>query len=113
MKQHCDVGARIVEPVAKLKKVAVIIKHHQEKYDGSGYPDGLKAEEIPIESRIIAVVDAYHAMVSDRPYRKALAGKQALKELKDNVGAQFDPAVVEAFFRAWKKGKIKKARRRR
>ncbi|MDP8230965.1 MAG: response regulator [Candidatus Gorgyraea atricola] len=113
MKQHCDVGARIVEPVARLRKVAVIIKHHQEKYDGSGYPDGLKAEEIPIESRIIAVVDAYHAMVSDRPYRKALPGKQALKELKDNVGTQFDPAVVEAFFRAWKKGKIKKRRARR
>ena len=113
MKQHCDVGARIVEPVAKLRKVAVVIKHHQERFDGSGYPDGLKGEEIPIESRIIAVVDAYHAMVSDRPYRKALPGKQALKELKDNVGTQFDPAVVEAFFKAWDKGKIRKARRRR
>ncbi|MFC1621542.1 HD domain-containing phosphohydrolase [Candidatus Omnitrophota bacterium] len=113
MKQHCDVGARIVEPVARLRKVSVIIKHHQERYDGSGYPDGLKGEEIPIESRIIAVVDAYHAMVSDRPYRKALPGKQALKELKDNAGSQFDPVVVEAFFKAQKKGKIKKGQRRR
>jgi HD-GYP domain-containing protein (c-di-GMP phosphodiesterase class II) len=108
MKQHCEIGARIVEPITKLRKVGDIIKHHQEKYDGTGYPDGLKGEEIPLESRIIAVVDAYHAMVSDRPYRKALPEEVALKELKSNIGTQFDPVVVGAFVRAWEKGKIKK-----
>ena len=108
MKQHCEVGARIVEPIQKLHNVGNIIKHHQEKYDGTGYPDGLKGEEIPLESRIIAVVDAYHAMVSDRPYRKALSDKIALKELRSNIGTQFDPIVVAAFIRAWEKGSIKK-----
>ena len=108
MKQHCEIGARIVEPIAKLRGVGNIIKYHQEKYDGTGYPDGLKGEEIPLESRIIAVVDAYHAMVSDRSYRKALPVEVAIAELKNNIGKQFDPIVVAAFIRAWEKGKIKK-----
>lgn len=108
MKQHCEIGARIVEPIAKLRKVGNIIKHHQEKYDGTGYPDGLKGEEIPLESRVIAVVDSYHAMVSDRPYRRALPEDVAMKELRDNIGTQFDPIVVAAFVRAWERGSIKK-----
>ena len=108
MKQHCEIGARIVEPIAKLKNIGNIIKHHQEKYDGSGYPDGLRGEEIPLEARIISVVDAYHAMISDRPYRKALPEEVALGELRKNVGTQFDPIVVAAFVRAWEKGNIKK-----
>jgi HD-GYP domain-containing protein (c-di-GMP phosphodiesterase class II) len=108
MKQHCEIGARIVEPIAKLHGVGNIIKHHQEKYDGTGYPDGLKGEEIPLESRIIAVVDAYHAMVSDRSYRKALPIDVAISELRNNIGKQFDPIVVAAFIRAWEKGRIKK-----
>ncbi len=111
MKQHCEIGARIVEPLKKLKGVGRIIRHHQERYDGSGYPDGLKGEEIPLESRIIAVVDAYHAMVSDRPYRKAFPEEVALGELKNCIGTQFDPVVVGAFVRAWEKGKIKKLRK--
>jgi HD-GYP domain-containing protein (c-di-GMP phosphodiesterase class II) len=108
MKQHCEIGARIVEPIERLKNVGDIIKHHQEKYDGTGYPDGLEGEEIPLESRIIAVVDAYHAMISNRPYRKAMSEEAALKELKDNMGTQFDPIVVGAFVMAWEKGKIKR-----
>jgi len=108
MKQHCNIGERIIEPIEKLKNVRRIIKHHQEKYDGSGYPDGLKGENIPLESRIIAVVDAYHAMVSDRPYRKALPKNAAVRELKKNINTQFDPLVVRAFLNARKNGKIKK-----
>ena len=108
MKQHCEIGARIVEPIEKLRNVGNVIKHHQEKYDGTGYPDGLKGEEIPLESRIIAVVDSYHAMTSDRPYRKALSEDVAIKELKNNIGKQFDPIVVAAFIRAREKGKIEK-----
>jgi hypothetical protein len=108
MKQHCEIGARIVEPIEKFRNIGNIIRHHQERYDGEGYPDRLKGEEIPLESRIIAVVDSYHAMVSDRPYRKALPDKTALKELKDNIGTQFDPIIVGSFIQAWEKGKIKK-----
>jgi putative nucleotidyltransferase with HDIG domain len=108
MKQHTEMGARIIEPIEKLKRVAKIIRHHQEKYDGTGYPDGLKGEDIPLESRIIAVVDAYHAMTSDRPYRKGLEESVALEELKANSGIQFDPHVVDAFVSAHKKGKITK-----
>jgi len=110
MKQHTEIGARIIEPIEKLKKVSKIIRHHQEKYDGTGYPDGLKAEDIPLEARIISVVDAYHAMISDRPYRKALPEEVALNELKSNIGTQFDPIVVKAFIKAHEKGKITKSR---
>jgi HD-GYP domain-containing protein (c-di-GMP phosphodiesterase class II) len=106
MKQHPEIGARIIEPIEKLKNISRIIRHHQEKYDGSGYPDGLKGEAILIEARIIAVVDAYHAMISDRSYRKALPEEVALNELKINKGTQFDPNVVDAFFKAYEKGKI-------
>lgn len=108
MKQHPVIGARIIEPVTKLENVGRIIRYHQEKFDGSGYPEGKKGDEIPLESRIIAVVDAYHAMISDRPYRKAMAPEVALEEIKKNSGTQFDPLVVEAFVRAWEKGKIVK-----
>ncbi len=106
MKQHTEIGARILEPIEKLKKVGRIIRHHQEKCDGTGYPDGLRGEDIPIEARIISVVDAYHAMTSDRPYRKALPEEVALNELKSNKGTQFDPNIVDAFIKAYEKGKI-------
>ena len=106
MKQHAEIGARIIEPIEKLKKVGRIIRHHQERYDGTGYPDGLRGEDIPLESRIISVVDAYHAMISDRPYRKALPEYIALNELKGNVDTQFDPIVVKAFIKAYEKGRI-------
>ena len=108
MKQHTEIGARILEPIEKLKKVGRIIRHHQEKCDGTGYPDGLRGEDIPIEARIISVVDAYHAMTSDRPYRKALPEETALNELKNKSGTQFDADIVEAFMKAYKKGKIVK-----
>ncbi|MDO8602566.1 MAG: response regulator [Candidatus Omnitrophota bacterium] len=108
MKQHSAIGARIIEPIEKLKKIGRIIKHHQEKYNGTGYPDGLKGEDIPLESRIVAVVDAYHAMISDRPYRKALPEDTALNELRSCRGTQFDPLIVDAFLRAYEKGKIVK-----
>ena len=108
MKQHTEIGARILEPIEKMKKVGKIIRHHQEKCDGTGYPDGLKGEDIPIEARIISVVDAYHAMTSDRPYRKALPEETALNELKSNSGTQFDTNIVKAFMKAYEKGKIVK-----
>jgi len=99
MRWHPEIGAHILEPLRQLKKVVSIIRHHHENYDGSGYPDGLKADAIPIESRIIAVVDAYHAMTSKRPYRNKLPNDIALEELKKDAGTQFDPEVVDAFLK--------------
>ena len=96
IKEHPIVGAKIIEPVDFLKNSYKAIYHHHEKYNGKGYPDGLKEKDIPLLSRIIAVADAYDAMGSDRPYRKKLNKVKILKELKDQSGKQFDPEVVKA-----------------
>ena len=95
IKEHTVMGAKIIEPVDFLKNSYKSIYHHHEKYNGKGYPDGLKSEDIPILARIIAVADAYDAMGSDRPYRKKLNKDKILKELKDQSGKQFDPEVVK------------------
>ncbi len=96
IKEHTVMGAKIIEPVDFLKNSYEAIYHHHEKYNGEGYPDGLKSEDIPLSARIIAVADAYDAMGSDRPYRKKLDKDKKLNELKDQSGKQFDPKVVEA-----------------
>ena len=96
IKEHPITGAKIIEPVDFLKNSYKAIYHHHEKYNGKGYPDGIKSEDIPILARIIAVADAYDAMGSDRPYRKKLNKDKILKELKDQSGKQFDPEVVKA-----------------
>ena len=83
--------------LVKLRDAATIVLHHHEWYDGHGYPHGLKGQQIPIGARIVAVVDAYEAMVSGRPYRKAISHKAALEELRRNAGQQFDPEIVEQF----------------
>jgi len=92
-------SAQIVKPVEPLQRIVPWIYHHQEKWDGSGYPDGLKGEAIPLAARIIAVVDAFNAMTTDRPYRRALSREQAIAELKRGAGTQFDPMVVQVFVR--------------
>lgn len=99
MKEHVKTGAKILENHDDFKEVSVVIMHHHENFDGTGYPYKLKGEEIPIQSRIISVVDAFHAMVSDRPYRKGLSYDFAINELKRCSGTQFDPDVVDAFLR--------------
>jgi len=96
IKEHTITGAKIIEPVEFLKGSYEAIYHHHERYDGDGYPDGLKEKNIPLSARIIAVADAYDAMGSDRPYRKKLNKDKILKELKDQSGKQFDPEVVKA-----------------
>ena len=96
IKEHPIVGAKIIEPIDFLKNSYWAIYHHHERYNGDGYPDGIKSENIPILARIIAVADAYDAMGSDRPYRKKLNKDKILKELKDQSGKQFDPEVVKA-----------------
>jgi len=96
IKEHTIMGAKIIEPVDFLKNSYKAIYHHHERYNGKGYPDGIKSEGIPILARIIAVADAYDAMGSDRPYRKKLNKDKILKELKDQSGKQFDPEAVKA-----------------
>ncbi|HER23537.1 MAG TPA: HD-GYP domain-containing protein [Candidatus Atribacteria bacterium] len=96
IKEHTIMGAKIIEPVDFLKNSCKAIYHHHEKFDGKGYPDGIKSEDIPILARIIAAADAYDAMGSDRPYRKKLSKEKILKELEDQSGKQFDPQIVKA-----------------
>jgi len=95
IKEHTIIGAKIIEPVDFLKNSYEAIYHHHEKYNGKGYPDGIKEKNIPLSARIIAVADAYDAMGSDRPYRKKLNKDKILKELKDQSGKQFDPEIVK------------------
>ncbi|MBK5091937.1 MAG: GAF domain-containing protein [Actinobacteria bacterium] len=104
VKTHPQLGDSIIEPVAFLKAPRSIIMHHHERYDGKGYPDGLAGEEIPLGARILAVADSFEAMMSDRPYRKALQVEEAVKELEVNAGTQFDPIVVRAFIEVLKEG---------
>ncbi len=97
MRRHPEMGRDLLGQFDSFKSVARIICAHHEHFDGSGYPDGLSGEQIPLEARIIAVADAWHAMREDRPYRKALTAEIAVKELRQNRGKQFDPKVVDAF----------------
>ena len=96
IKEHTIMGANIIEPIDFLKNSYWAIYHHHEKYNGKGYPDGIKSEDIPILARIIAVADAYDAMGSDRPYRKKLSKEKILKEFTEQSGKQFDPQIVNA-----------------
>ena len=97
LKQHPRLSATIVGHVPSLAACLAAVRHHHERWDGNGYPSGLKGEAIPIEARILTVTDAFEAMISERPYRKALTFKQAVAELEKCSGTQFDPKVVHAF----------------
>jgi HD-GYP domain-containing protein (c-di-GMP phosphodiesterase class II) len=108
IKKHPQIGYNILSPIDFLKPVAEIILYHHEWYNGTGYPDGLKGEEIPLGSRIISVIDAWDAMTSDRPYRKALSKDTAINELKRGSGIQFDPKVVNAFLELLEEEEINK-----
>jgi HD-GYP domain-containing protein (c-di-GMP phosphodiesterase class II)/signal transduction histidine kinase len=99
IKTHPFPGVKLIESVEYNETVKNIILHHHERYDGAGYPSGLKGENIPFISRVLAVADSYTAMVSDRPYRKAVSRKSALKQIKAGSGTHFDPVVVNAFAR--------------
>jgi HD-GYP domain-containing protein (c-di-GMP phosphodiesterase class II) len=99
MRLHPEKGVAILAPIDQLQKVLPGILYHHERYDGMGYPKGLKGESIPLEARIITVADAFDAMVSERPYKKGSTLDQALAELRKKSGSQFDPGIVEHFCR--------------
>ncbi|MBV9280866.1 MAG: HD domain-containing protein [Chloroflexi bacterium] len=97
MQKHPVIGAEILESYSAFQNSVGIVKHHHERWDGNGYPDGLKGNAIPIGSRIISVVDSYDAMISDRPYRRGLPIQVAVERLKAGIGTQFDPQVCAKF----------------
>ena len=106
MRRHPEVGYRIAQNSPELLAVADLILAHHERWDGKGYPCGLKGEAIPLHCRILAVADAFDAMTNDRAYRRAMSTEQALVEIQSNSGTQFDPAVVEVFLDIVEKGEI-------
>jgi len=103
IEQHPARGADILSPLEFLSKVIPLIRHHHERYQGSGYPDGLKGDNISLGARIISVADAFEAMVSERPYRRALSKEEALLEIEAGLGDQFDPQIGELFINTVKK----------
>jgi putative nucleotidyltransferase with HDIG domain len=100
MRTHPEVGEQIVRPIQSLQAILPIVRHHHERWDGTGYPDGLAGRAIPVGARIVAVCDAYRAMTENRPYREALGPDEARRELEQGAGTQFDPDCVAAFLRA-------------
>jgi putative nucleotidyltransferase with HDIG domain len=100
MRTHPEVGQRILEPIQSLQAILPIVRHHHERWDGGGYPDGLAGRAIPLGARVVAVCDAYRAMTEDRPYRAALDEAEARRELEACAGAQFDPDCVAALMHA-------------
>jgi len=106
IRYHPILAVRMLEPVKQLAGVIPFIRHHHEHYDGSGYPDGIRGDQIPLEARILTVADSFEAMTSNRPYRKAMIPQEALGELQEKAGTQFDPQVVQAFCTVFEKGEI-------
>jgi HD-GYP domain-containing protein (c-di-GMP phosphodiesterase class II) len=113
MKQHPTKGAHILQGVPLLQEMAGAGLMHHENMDGSGYPDGLKGEAIPLLGRIVSVADAFDAMTTDRPYSKAMTFEAAIARLKFLAGKKFDPKCVEAFERAAEAGDLNPAKARR
>jgi HD-GYP domain-containing protein (c-di-GMP phosphodiesterase class II) len=102
--EHALIGAMILSPIKDLDEVILGVKHHHERYDGSGYPEGLKGEEIPLNAAIISVADAFDAMTTDRPYRPAFSREEAILELERGSGTQFNPRIVRSTVTLYKKG---------
>lgn len=106
IRKHASAGAEMVRDIEYLTAIAPLIRHHHERWDGGGYPDGLSGENIPLGARIIALADSLDNMVLEKPYKAALTMDQAYEEILNNSGSRYDPAVVAAFQRAWQAGKI-------
>lgn len=103
MKKHTEIGYRIAQNSPELSSISELILFHHERWDGNGYPSGLKGEDIPLKCRILAIADAYDAMTNDRVYRKAMTKSEAVNELILNKNTQFDPYITDVFIDALKK----------
>ncbi len=106
LKTHTVVGEKICRPLQQDRLIAEVIRHHHQRYDGKGYPDGLAGEDIPIAARIMAIADAYDALTSDRPYRGRLSQEEALQILREGAGKQFDPKLALAFVSMVETGRL-------
>ncbi|HHW40040.1 MAG TPA: HD-GYP domain-containing protein [Syntrophomonadaceae bacterium] len=107
IRRHPEIGTRIVEKLLNKEGILCSILHHHEFYDGTGYPSGLAKQEIPLGARIISIADAYDAMTSNRPYRRAFTHEQAVVELIRNAGKQFDPYLIMRFLEIVERGELK------
>jgi HD-GYP domain-containing protein (c-di-GMP phosphodiesterase class II) len=99
MKKHPEYGWAVLQKIPGMERPSLLVLHHHESYDGTGYPGGLQGEEIPVGSRIVSVIDAFDAMVSHRPYRAGMPFEEAERRLLAGSGTQFDPAIVKSFLR--------------
>lgn len=106
MQEHTLIGTTILQPISELEDAILGVKYHHEKYDGSGYPEGLKGEQIPLIASIIAIADAFDAMTTDRPYRRGLSKDKAIEEIRSVSGKQFDPLAATALIELYAEGKI-------
>jgi HD-GYP domain-containing protein (c-di-GMP phosphodiesterase class II) len=106
MRTHPVAGARLIEGVADFQPALPYVLHHHERWDGRGYPHRLRADDIPLEARVLGVADAFDTMTSARPYRPALSVAHALTELERCAGSQFDPSLARTFVDGWERGKI-------
>ncbi|HEY9179742.1 MAG TPA: HD-GYP domain-containing protein [Candidatus Baltobacteraceae bacterium] len=112
MRDHCASGQRILSQIPTLARCGIIVRAHHERWDGLGYPDGLTGENIPFEARVVAVADAFHAMISDRPYRKAIPPRRAIEILETGRGTQWDPLIVDSMLGLFSGSKKKPAAER-
>jgi putative nucleotidyltransferase with HDIG domain len=106
MRQHPEIGARIVEGIPFLQETLTVVRYHQERWDGTGYPLGMSGDEIPLLARIFSVADTFDALTSDRPYRQRVSTEEALQYIKEQSGAFFDPQIVDVFCRVVEDGLI-------
>jgi HD-GYP domain-containing protein (c-di-GMP phosphodiesterase class II) len=104
IQRHTAAGACLVEPIRSARRALPYVLYHHERWDGGGYPEGMRGGEIPLEARVLAVADAFDAMTSPRPYRRPFTTERALEEIERCSGTQFDPAVAEAFLAIWSRG---------
>ena len=106
IKMHPSTGAEMIKDIPYLSPAIPVVRYHHERWDGSGYPQGLNGEDIPLVARIVTVADGFDAMTTDRPYSQARSLEQAHQEIVDGSGTRYDPSVVEAFLKAWGSGRI-------
>lgn len=101
IKQHPVIGYEILKKVERFEEIAIIVRHHHERWDGNGYPDGLKGEEIPFGSRIIAIADSIDAMMHERQYRKGMSAEACKSEVEKNIGSMYDPKIANFILEKW------------